>query len=383
MNDFHRGRAFAAACTGMLLFGVVFLSLGTVSTFLQAKFSLSQAETASLASSLPFGMLAGTLLFGPVADRYGYKYLLVVPSLLIVLAMELLAYAPALWVLQLSFFLIGVGGGALNGATNALAADVTPENKGARLSLLGVFFGIGALGMPALMGILTRFFPYEAVIAAAGWVFLIPSLFFMLISFPAPKHRQGFPVRQSLALLKEPFLILTGLILFFESGLEGLVSNWTTTFLENRNISAEKALFTLSVQVAALVIARLMLSRLLKKYPPLTILLLCLTLIISGSLLLFFVDGFDAAVVSMVLFGFGFSAGFPVMLGITGERYPTLSGTAFSMVIIMALTGNTLLNYLTGVVSETWGIGFFPLLLTACVVIMLILLQAVKKIKVR
>jgi hypothetical protein len=55
-----------------------------------------------------------------------------------------------------------------------------------------------------------------------------------------------------------------------------------------------------------------------------------------------------------------FSAGFPVMPGTTGERYPTLSGTAFSMVIIMALIGKTLLNYVTGVVSETWGIGFLP-----------------------
>jgi MFS family permease len=381
MNDFHKGRAFVAACTGMLLFGVVFLSLGTVSTFLQAKFSLSQAATASLASSLPFGMLAGTLLFGPVADRYGYKYLLVVPSLLIVLALELLAWAPSLWVLQLSFFFIGMGGGALNGATNALAADVTPVNKGAKLSLLGVFFGIGALGMPALTGILTRFFAYETVISATGWVLLVPGLFFILISFPAPKHKQGFPVREGLALLKEPFLILAGLILFFESGLEGLVSNWTTTFLENRNISPEKALFALSVQVAALVIARLMLSRLLKKYPPLTILLFCLTLIISGSLLLFFVEGYEAVVVSMILFGVGFSAGFPVMLGITGERYPTLSGTAFSMVIIMALIGNTLLNYVTGVVSEAWGIRFFPLLLGACVLIMGGLVQVLKRWK--
>ncbi|HPT32780.1 MAG TPA: MFS transporter, partial [Prolixibacteraceae bacterium] len=170
MRNFCRGKILVAAYIGMLLFGIAFLSLGTVSTFLQAKFSLSPSSTASLASSLPFGMLAGTLLFGPVADRFGYKYLLVIPALLIVLAMELLARAQALWVLQVSFFLIGAGGGALNGATNALVADVTEENKGAELSLLGVFFGIGALGMPALMGILTKTIAYETVISATGWI---------------------------------------------------------------------------------------------------------------------------------------------------------------------------------------------------------------------
>lgn len=379
MRNFCRGKILVAAYIGMLLFGIAFLSLGTVSTFLQAKFSLSPSSTASLASSLPFGMLAGTLLFGPVADRFGYKYLLVIPALLIVLAMELLARAQALWVLQVSFFLIGAGGGALNGATNALVADVTEENKGAELSLLGVFFGIGALGMPALMGILTKTIAYETIISATGWILLLPAIFFMLTAFPDPKQKQGFPVGKGIALLREPLLIIAGLILFFESGLEGMVSNWTTTFLANRNISADKALFALSVQVVALVVARLMLSRLLRKFPPLSVLFLCLLLLGAGSLLLYFGAGYGIALVSMVLFGFGFAAGFPVVLGIIGERYPTLSGTAFGMVIMMALIGNTLLNYLTGIVSQAWGIGFFPLLLTICIVIMVGILLVLKR----
>ena len=379
MKNFCRGKILVAAYIGMLLFGIAFLSLGTVSTFLQAKFSLSPSSTASLASSLPFGMLAGTLLFGPVADRFGYKYLLVIPALLIVLAMELLARAQALWVLQVSFFLIGAGGGALNGATNALVADVTEENKGAELSLLGVFFGIGALGMPALMGILTKTIAYETVISATGWILLLPAIFFMLTAFPDPKQKQGFPVGKGLALLREPLLIIAGLILFFESGLEGMVSNWTTTFLANRNISADKALFALSVQVVALVVARLMLSRLLRKFPPLSVLFLCLLLLGAGSLLIYFGAGYGIALVSLVLFGVGFAAGFPVVLGIIGERYPTLSGTAFGMVIMMALIGNTLLNYLTGIVSQAWGIGFFPLLLTICVVIMVGILLVLKR----
>jgi fucose permease len=281
-------------------------------------------------------------------------------------------------VLQVAFFLTGLGGGALNGATNALAADVTEKNKGARLSLLGVFFGIGALGMPALMGILTRFMPYETVISGTGWVLLLPALSFMLTRFPDPKQKQGFPLREVMALLRQPLLLIIGMILFFESGLEGMVSNWTTTFLEMRNIAANKALFALSVQVAALVVARLALSRVLKRFPPMPTLVICLGLVATGSVLLFFTVHYAMMLTAMVLLGFGFAAGFPVMLGIIGERYPTLSGTAFSMVIIMALVGNTLLNYLTGILSETWGIRFFPLLLTTSVLVMLVLLRTIK-----
>jgi FHS family glucose/mannose:H+ symporter-like MFS transporter len=371
MKNYQSDRTFAAACLGMLLFGIAFLSLGTVSTFIQTKFGLSQAQAASLASSLPLGMLAGTIIFGPVADRFGYKYLLVVSSLCIAVALNLMAIASGLKILQLSFFIIGMGGGVINGATNALSADITEEKKGARLSLLGVFFGIGALGMPALMGILTKQWNYETIISCVGLAVLMPAVYFLMIRFPDPKQKQGFPIKQGLSLLRDPILILIGMVLFFESGLEGMVSNWTTTYLENGNIQTNKALFALSVQVAALVAARLVLAGLLKKFSSLKLFAFCIGLVMAGSLLLFFRVNFTMVLSGMVLLGFGFAAGFPVMLGITGERYPTLSGTAFSIVIIMALIGNTLLNYLTGILSNTLGIKFFPLLMVVCALLML------------
>ncbi len=375
MTHYSNNRVFAAACMGMLLFGIAFLSLGTVSTFIQTRFGLSTAGAASLASSLPFGMLAGTICFGPVADRYGYKYMFVLSSLLIIIALETIALASSLFLLQLSFFGIGMGGGAINGATNALASDITSESKGARLSLLGVFFGIGALGMPLLMGMMTKTLNYETVISIVGFIIAIPVIYFLFTSFPEPKLKQGFPLKQGIALLREPVLLLMGVILFFESGLEGMVSNWTTTFLGSEYFPVKKALFALSVQVAALVFGRLLLSRLLKKLSPSLLLFICISLVVAGSLLLFFSHSFMWVIVALVLCGFGFAAGFPVILGFTGELYPQLSGTAFSIVIIMALIGNTILNYVTGLLSGTTGIRYFPLLMAACAIAMAILLK--------
>lgn len=379
MERFNRSRVFAAACMGMLLFGIAFISLGTISTFIQDKFALSSMQAASLASSLPFGMLAGSLFFGPVADRYGYKYLLTGATVLIVVALEAIAFAPSLLVLQASFFLIGLGGGTLNGATNALAADVTADSKGAGLSLLGVFFGIGALTMPLVIGWLTRFWGYDTLVAFLGLLPLIPLVWFLFLRFPDPKQRQGFPLKEGLALLKHPILLLLGAILFFESGVEGMISNWTTTFLESRGLDIEKALLALSGQVAGLVITRLLLSRLLRKYPPAGVLFLSLGVILLASLILYLGHSFPAVGIAMVLYGVGFAAGFPVILGFTAERYPHLSGTAFSIVIIMALTGNTLLNYLTGTLAESAGIGYFPLLPAVGALAMIFLLRLVQR----
>jgi MFS transporter, FHS family, glucose/mannose:H+ symporter len=357
---YRKRLVFSAACMGMLLFGIVFLSLGTISVFIQEQFSLKAIEVASLASLLPAGMLAGSVVFGPVVDRYGYKILLVICTGLIALALESIAFARSLAVLQLAFFIIGFGGGAINGGTNALAADITSTGKGAALSLLGVFYGIGALGMPLLLGMLSHITDYRTIISLLGLIVLLPLVFFVMLQFPEPKQKLRFPLTEAMALLKEPLLILMGLILFFESALEGIVGNWSTTFLKSTGLSAENALYALSCQVAIIAVARILLSGLLLKISTRTVMYLSYLFILAGCILLMRTSSLSTALMAMCCIGTGFAAGFPVILGYTGELYPRISGTAFSVVIVLALIGNTLMNYLTGILSKVWGIHEFP-----------------------
>src|SRR4051812_40100222 len=107
---YNRNRVFAAACLGMLLFGVVFLSLGSVVNLLQAKFNLNNNSIGTLTALLPLGMLAGSLIFGPVVDRYGYKLLLIVSALLVMAALEGLAFARSIAFVRVFIVLIGFGG---------------------------------------------------------------------------------------------------------------------------------------------------------------------------------------------------------------------------------------------------------------------------------
>jgi fucose permease len=46
------------------------------------------------------------------------------------------------------------------------------------------------------------------------------------------------------------------------------------------------------------------------------------------------------------------------MLGLVGNRYPHLSGTAFSFVLVIALLGNMLVNYSMGLIAENYGIKY-------------------------
>lgn len=76
----------------------------------------------------------------------------------------------------------------------------------------------------------------------------------------------------------------------------------------------------------------------------------------------------------MVLVGMGLSATYPVILSILGSRYPSLSGTAFSVALAIALVGQTAMNGLMGMVSQyTNGIGLYPYLMIASLAVMLLL----------
>ena len=81
-SGYHKNLVFTAACIGMCFFGVSMITLGSVLPSLVTKLELSGLQTTSLVTFLPIGMLAGSLIFGPIADRFGHKALLV-PSCII------------------------------------------------------------------------------------------------------------------------------------------------------------------------------------------------------------------------------------------------------------------------------------------------------------
>lgn len=369
----HRPLVFAAACIGMLFFGVALLSMGSLLPAIASRFQLDSLASGALVSILPFGVLAGSVVFGPVVDRFGYKLLLVVSALVMIAGLETLAFAPSVGVLRLGMLAIGFGGGILNGVTNALVADVSAGERGAKLSLLGVFFGLGALGMPLLLGALEGV-TYSVVLSRIGAALLLPVVYFGVIAFPVPKQAQGFPLAQGMGLLRDGGLLLLAATLALQSGLEGVVNNWTTTYLESaRGLGSSQALFALSAFVAGMVVARLALAQVLRRMAGARVLYVSMELSAIGiGVVVAAGASAGLAAFGFAILGVGLAAGFPLLLGYVADLYPAITGTAFSVVLVIALLGNMAINYLVGVLSEVAGPGYLPLYLFVCLVLQLL-----------
>lgn len=375
---YNRRLVFFASCLGMLMFGIMITSVGAILPFIIEEFGIGKMSAGSLLMLLSFGILVGSIVFGPVVDRFGYKILLILCTGLILAGLEGIAMSKSLSMLRGMVFVIGFGGGVINGGTNALVSDISEKGKSANLSILGVFFGIGAFGVPLLLGVLSDCFSYEEIVAAVALTAFLPLLFFAVIGFPAPKQPQGFPIREGLGLVRQSSLLLMGVILFFESGIEMTAGGWTSTFFkEELSMKSDRAVLFLSLYWLGMILARGLMGSILKRISPAVVFRVCIGIAFTSSLVLILSKSIFLAGTGIFLLGVGFAAGFPVMLGYIGDIYAHLSGTAFSVAFSMALIGGMSLPYLTGVFGHFFDLRISFVMVPVSLVVILILFKKV------
>lgn len=376
MNSFKRNHVFAAACLGMLVFGIVMTVLGTILPSLIERFSVDKTVAGSAITLLSVGILVGSVVFGPIVDRYGFKGLLIACTALVLIGLEALAFAPNFDLLRLAVFFVGFGGGVINGGTNALVSDISEGERSARLSLLGVFFGVGAFGVPFLLSFLLDQFSYGTLTAFVGLPVAITLVYFVFVRFPVPKQPQGFPVSKGKELIRDPALLLFGGMLFLQSGMEITAGGWTSTFFhEELDVEAGAAAFALSLFWIGLTLSRLVLGGVLKRWRPAGVLRAWIGLAILGSVVMIAAQSAWLGYVGVFLMGAGLAAGFPVVLGYAGDLYPHVSGTAFSMLFVMALTGGSLLPLAAGWIGSEFDLRVSFVMAPAALLLMLLLLQ--------
>ncbi|GJM29629.1 MAG: hypothetical protein DHS20C17_22640 [Cyclobacteriaceae bacterium] len=373
-NRYRKRYVFTAAAIGMLLFGIVMISLGSILPDITSKFQLDEAKAGFLLTLLPTGILLGSLVFGPLVDWLSYKRILIAGSLATLVGIEGIVTSETSVFLHLSVFCIGLGGGILNGITNSLVSEISEEDHSANLSLLGVFFGVGALGTPVVLGLLNSVYSFETIFSVLGALIVLPVLYFSMISFPKSVGTMRLPISAGLKMVKDPLILLFGFILFFQSGMEGLTNNWITTYLETVNIEGSTALFILSSFVGAITITRVVLGKVLRIFKPLKVMVLGYLIAFVGGLCLLYGGSHFLIVAGVVGLGVGMASGFPVVLGYIGQLYTHLPGTAFSIVITIALIGNVFANYLMGQVSHYYGTQVLPYFILSSILAALLLL---------
>jgi fucose permease len=343
----------------MFLFGIAAALLGATLPLLSERLEIGLGRVGTLFLVMNACILASSFALGALQDRYGMKPPLVVGPLVAGAALLIVAHADSYGQLLLAVAFLGLGGSALNSAPNALVADLheDPAKKGAALNFLGLFFGFGALFMPFAIGLLLRAAGLRGILYAAAGLCALVAVANALPAYPAPKQAGGLSLTEMGRFARDPFVLLLGAMLAFQSGNEFIVGGYTTTLLTREvGMSVAAASYALAGYWAALMLARAWLGRGKSSLTgPRLVIASALASAVAVGLLVTATHPALAAAMTVAV-GAALAGVFPTALGIAGARYPAHSGTVFGLLFTMALAGGMTLPWLTGQLAAAWGL---------------------------
>jgi len=160
----------AAMCSALVFTdGFDTQSMGFVAPALAAQLHITRAALGPILSSGLFGMMIGALVFGPMADRFGRKPIIVISVFLFGVLSLLTATATTAQEILIYRFLTGLGlGGAMPNAI-ALTGEYTPKRSRAT-GIMTMFVGFtlgGASGGFVAAGLISRF-GWQSVFIVGG-----------------------------------------------------------------------------------------------------------------------------------------------------------------------------------------------------------------------
>jgi fucose permease len=304
-------------------------------------------------------MLASSFALGALQDRFGMKPPLVAGPLVVGAALLVVAGAESYAQLLVAVALLGTGGSALNGASNALVADLHEDAaaKSAALNRVGLFFGFGALFIPFAIGLVLRAVGLAGILTGGAALCALVAVANALPAYPAAKQAGGLSLAESARLVRDPLVLLLGFLLFFQSGNEFIVGGYTTTFLTREiGMSVRAASYALAGYWAALMLTRAWLGRGRSSLTGGRLVLASAAASAVVTALLVTASGPPLVVAMVVALGAALAGIFPAVLGVAASRFPAHSGTVFGLLFTMALTGGMTLPWVTGQAAAAWGL---------------------------
>jgi len=340
-----------AAIIAIFIYGMIAAMLGTILPALSERFHLTPSQNGTIAFAQALGLILASLAAGPLLDNEGKKLGIILGLALISIALFALPRAPGFRGILLLLFLLGVGGGIMVTAANALASDVGEAHRATALNLANLFFGLGALTTPFI----------AANLFGRKWVLLcytIASLTVVtlaietLTKMPGPTGSGRFVFADAAPVLGRPLLFLIGLFLFLYVGCEVGIWNWLPRHLIAQGIPESRALNILSLGFAlGMLIGRVGVLPVLSRVPAVTVTLAGSVAMAITTFLMLRTNSHAAAWVFVFLAGISMAPVFPTTLAIVGDAFPRMTGTAIGFVITCGWTGLAVSSRIIGVIA--------------------------------
>ena len=340
-----------AAILAIFVYGMIAAMLGTILPDLSARFKLTPQQNGTIAFCQALGLIIASLAVGPLIDNEGKKFGMVLGLAIITLALFLLPRSNGFGTIASYLFLLGLGGGIIVTAANALGSDVSPEHRGTALNLLNLFFGLGGLATPFISANLLSRNSVRLCYLVAGLT-ATTLVINILTEMPQPTGEKSFVFSQVGDVIGRPSLWLLALFLFLYVSSEVGVWNWLVQHLIAQGIPESRALNILSLGFAlGLLVGRVGVSRVLIDVSPLTVTLISAILMLITTYLMLQTSNPTTAWILVFFAGVAMAPVFPTTLAIVGDNFTRMTGTAMGVVITSGWIGLAVSSRIIGSIA--------------------------------
>ena len=354
-------RRLAAGIVGsltLLVIGWTGLLVPSLIRSIETAFDQNDAGIGVVYLTYSIAYALGSVIGGQLMERVGRRTVLVIAAVLHGIGIAGYGLAPS-WPLFLGATIpAGLGAGCLDGGSNGLVLDVYREGRGRAMNLLHVWFSVGALLAPLVIG--------RALDAGVGWqVVMVASALplaglaaaYAIVPMPSGRRRTDEPSPTGPAaagrMVSGP-LILLGIAIATYVAAEIGVSNWLVRYLEPAPLAT--ATLALSLMWAGATVGRLLSSAISDRFDHLRFTIVS---IVSMGLAIGAAVAAPSLPLSIALFTLaGVASGpvFPMIVALGGERYPERSAAVGGSLVGFAVVGSTIYPPAMGFLSVTVGL---------------------------
>ena len=285
--------------------------------YAKARAGLDEGTLGLLLLSLGVGSILAMPIAGALASRYGCRRVLTVGTLLVCLALPLLATVSSIPLLIATLFLFGAGLGTVDSTTNLQAVIVERASGKTMMSGFHGMFSlggiVGAAGVSALLGLgLTP-------LAAMGVVILM----LLAALFKAAPHLLAYAGKSSGPAFAVPhgIVLFIGGMCFIVFLAEGAALDWSAVFLaQERGIDTAYAGLGYAAFALTMTVGRLTGDRIVRRLGATRVIVGGGLTAAGGLFLATFSPNWEFALVGYALLGVGCSNIVPVLYTAVGKQ---------------------------------------------------------------
>ena len=346
-------------CLTLLLIGWSGLLVPSLIRSIERDFGQTDAGVGVYYLVWALAYASGSLGGGMVTERLGRRRVLVGAALAHGIGLAVLAFVPPWGIVLASAIPGGLGAGALDGGTNGLILDLYQAARGRALNTLHLFFSVGALASPLVVGQLVDVgVAWQGIVLATSLAVIPLAALYAVARLPHGRHA---PAEAAVAggaasriALSWPLITLEVAIACYVAAEVG-VSDWLVRFLDTVPLGI--ATGSLSLFWAGLALGRLVAARIADRFDHLRFTTVTVTVAAIAIVAAVAVPVVGVSIVLFGLVGFAFGPVFPMIVAIGGERFPERSAAVGGFLTGAAVVGAVLYPPVMGFLSVNVGLA--------------------------